>query len=217
MTPEARAISAAARKMLPEAAALAWRDPTLAYPLLGSEAALIERAIPRRRNEFSAGRDAARAALSQLGMPPTEIGAQNRVPIWPDGITGSITHSATHCLAAVVKTGDLDAIGVDLEPSRPAGADLGKDILTLQEQDIPEDMVLRSFAAKEALYKALSKRARRVMSFQEVTLVWAGGTAQATLLKPAGSWPEAAQFTVSTCNIAGHWLASCVIAKDADR
>src|SRR5690606_967724 len=49
------------------------------------EHAAISHAVPRRQREFAAGRTAARAAMSQLGWPPSAVpSAPDRSPIWPD-------------------------------------------------------------------------------------------------------------------------------------
>lgn len=86
--------------------------------LLASEEQEVAKAVTKRRLEFSAGRTLARAALAQLGHKAVVIPRGNdRAPVWPAGITGSITHTDTYCAAAVARTGDgIQAVGIDLEP-----------------------------------------------------------------------------------------------------
>ena len=62
--------------------------------LPADEAISMVRAVPRRRVEFATGRLCARRAMAALGHARVSIPrAQDRVPIWPDGIVGSITHT----------------------------------------------------------------------------------------------------------------------------
>lgn len=62
----------------------------------------IQRSVAKRQAEFLAGRLCARAALQQLQrldwVPP--IG-DDRAPIWPEHICGSITHSSGRAAAIV--------------------------------------------------------------------------------------------------------------------
>jgi 4'-phosphopantetheinyl transferase EntD len=61
--------------------------------LFCEEDALVVRACAKRREEFSAGRCAGRAALACLGVPPVAILQGRRgEPLWPSGFVGSITH-----------------------------------------------------------------------------------------------------------------------------
>lgn len=85
-------------------------------PLLPAEAASLGEVPPERHREFAAGRACARHALALLGVEgfPIVAGA-DRVPIWPPGFTGSITHCAGFAVAAVARTETFDAVGVDVE------------------------------------------------------------------------------------------------------
>lgn len=125
------------------------------------EQAAIVRAIPKRQHEFAAGRRAARQAMAELGLPPAEIAAgQDRAPIWPAGLTGSIAHCETHCIAVLSQT--HRSIGIDIEPGLPLDADLIPIVCTAQEllwlHDYPAHerglVAKRIFCAKEAVYKA---------------------------------------------------------------
>jgi 4'-phosphopantetheinyl transferase EntD len=91
-------------------------DPRIAVaeaPLRGQppdppadEALSIVNAVPRRRLEFATGRECARQAMAALGHAKVSIPrAQDRVPIWPDDLVGSII-SAGHIASAVVVTSE---------------------------------------------------------------------------------------------------------------
>lgn len=96
------------------------------------EAHQIARALPKRQREFAAGRIAAKRAMARLGFAASPLlSGHDRVPVWPDGIVGSISHTTHLCLAALAKRDDgFAAIGVDLE-----------DEIALPEADI--EMVCR--------------------------------------------------------------------------
>jgi 4'-phosphopantetheinyl transferase EntD len=91
-------------------------DPKIAVaeaPLRGElpdlpadEALSIVNAVPRRQLEFATGRECARRAMAALGHAKASIPrAQDRVPIWPDDLVGSII-SAGHIASAVVVTSE---------------------------------------------------------------------------------------------------------------
>jgi 4'-phosphopantetheinyl transferase EntD len=61
--------------------------------LFPEEITLVARATEKRRREFTAGRECARAALAGLGLAAVPILRGYRgAPQWPDGVVGSITH-----------------------------------------------------------------------------------------------------------------------------
>ena len=76
----------------------------------------VKAAIPRRRQEFLAGRCCAREALQKLGVAPASLPSNSdRTPSWPAGVVGSITHSTDHCAAAVARASQFASLGIDLE------------------------------------------------------------------------------------------------------
>src|SRR5208282_5779110 len=66
--------------------------------LLPEEAAYLGRSVPKRAQEFAAGRVCARRALAELGVVdfPLRVG-EDREPLWPEGTVGSITHTTGFC------------------------------------------------------------------------------------------------------------------------
>ena len=122
-------------------------------PVLPGEEAAVARARPLRRQEFAAGRTAARHALSILGHPPEPLPRRADGPVqWPDGVTGSLSHGGGHVLVAVGRTGaGLRALGVDVEPFVTMAADIAAEVCR-PDEDASEAM--RIFGAKEAAYKA---------------------------------------------------------------
>lgn len=204
----------ALREIAPPGAGCGWADPTADHGLMEGEA--LPGAIPARLREFSAGRAAARAALTELGLPPVVIPhGPDRAPVWPKGVIGSITHTATECLAVVLPADALKGIGIDLERQSGLGRDLWPAVLTPLEQGnigrIPEcrqaDLALVHFVAKEAAYKAIYPATRTILEFHDLTLGLASGAFRAELGRDV---PPIAKGSVITGKIRvanGHILA----------
>lgn len=149
-------------------------------PLMPQEARAVARAVQTRRDEFTAGRAAARLAMERLGLPPQAVpAAPDRSPVWPDGLTGSISHAGGLC-AAVLSRDPLHKLGLDIEDAAPLDADLWPLVLTPDELDrlaqAPSDrrgtIAKRIFGIKEAAYKAQFPLTGAVIGFQalDVTL-----------------------------------------------
>ncbi len=147
--------------------------------LFPDEAAAISRAIPARRDEFAAGRHAARTAMVALGRAAVSIPmAPDRAPEWPAGLTGSITHADGLALAAIAPLTHVRAIGLDLEKDAPLDGDLWQAILLDQErawlETLPEprraQYAMRIFSAKEAVYKAQYPVTGAFLEFTDITI-----------------------------------------------
>jgi 4'-phosphopantetheinyl transferase EntD len=109
--------------------------PANAPGLFPGEEAALRTAGPRRRAEFAAGRSCARAALATLGVAAGPIlpGPAGQ-PLWPAGVTGSITHCAGYQACAVARTTDVAAIGIDAEPDAALPAGLIETVATGPER-----------------------------------------------------------------------------------
>jgi 4'-phosphopantetheinyl transferase EntD len=154
-------------------------DPADAALLAGEEAA-VSRAVERRRREYATGRLCARAALARLGGPVVAIGRGSAgEPRWPSGLVGSITHCDGYRAAAVARSSDVAAIGVDAEPHLPLPDDVGPYVLVDEERAWVEgegglvpgvcwDRLL--FSAKESVYKAWYPGTQRWLDFGDVTV-----------------------------------------------
>ncbi|WP_411267302.1 4'-phosphopantetheinyl transferase family protein [Actinoplanes sp. KI2] len=141
---------------------------------------LVARAVSSRRREFVTGRRCARLALAELGHPPAPIRpGPGREPIWPAGVTGSITHCAGYRAAAVARTADLAGLGIDAEPNEPLPDGVEATVASPREGErlreaaagAPEvswDRLL--FSAKESIYKAWYPLTRRWLGFEEADL-----------------------------------------------
>lgn len=167
--------------ILPAAAAVAEAfDDAAPAELFAAERELVAGAVDKRRREFATGRACARRALSRLGMQAGPIGGGERgEPLWPAGVTGAITHCRGYRGAAVARSDDLAALGIDAEPHEPLPQGLLGDIARAEELGplvelaaaVPGthwDRLL--FSAKESVYKAWFPLARRWLGFEDALL-----------------------------------------------
>jgi len=132
-----------------------------------------------RQVSFVGGRLAARAAANQLGVMLGALLPDERgTPVWPSGVTGSISHKRKLAVALVSRDRG-HRLGVDLEEYEPARPTIAAKVLTPSElsaiADLPPDRqwistVLR-FTVKEAIYKALDPTVRRYIAFSEATVI----------------------------------------------
>lgn len=204
-------------------------DPLALHP---AERALIERAVSKRRHEFAAGRQLARALLRDAGMPAGALLADaDRVPVWPDGMFGCITHCNSLCAVAVAPIANVGGIGIDVEPAQPLPDELSNTILRPREQEqlslLPSSLRplggILVFSIKEAVYKALYPRQRHFLDFQEVELTWTGmdelageGAFEAEVLVPAAALPGFARIAGRYRVADGH-VASAVVLPPMGR
>ncbi|MFD5080401.1 4'-phosphopantetheinyl transferase superfamily protein [Streptomyces sp. NPDC058371] len=136
-------------------------DPA-ARPAGPGEAAAAAGMIPRRAQEFLAGRLAARRALRAVGLECGDIPRSGRLPVFPPGRSASITHNAGLAVAVARAPGRPGAPGCDLELRElPRGA--ARLVLREDEEErlhaagpaLARDRLLALFSAKEAAWKAL--------------------------------------------------------------
>ncbi|MFC9326838.1 4'-phosphopantetheinyl transferase [Kitasatospora sp. NPDC057015] len=140
------------------------RGDTVDGRLFPAEEAVVRRATARRRREFGTVRACARAALAGLGHPPVPILPGERgAPRWPAGTVGSMTHCRGYRGAAVARSTDLAALGIDASPDLPlpegvlefvaAAEEAGRVAALLAARpSVHWDRLL--FSAKESAYKA---------------------------------------------------------------
>jgi 4'-phosphopantetheinyl transferase EntD len=90
--------------------------------LFPAEAAIVARAVERRKDEFATIRRCARIALAELGVPPGPILPGVRgAPVWPAGIVGSMTHCVGYRAAAVARSASAGVAGLGFDASPEVG------------------------------------------------------------------------------------------------
>ncbi|AOR30802.1 4'-phosphopantetheinyl transferase [Streptomyces fodineus] len=155
-------------------------DPLWDAPLYPGEAAIVERAVDKRRREFAAVRGCARRAMEKLGVPAQSILSGERgAPRWPAGLIGSMTHCDGYCAAALTRAAELASLGIDAEPHGPLPEGVGPtvflpaeaerlDRLAGQRPAVHWDRIL--FSAKESVYKAWFPLTRTWLDFSEADI-----------------------------------------------
>lgn len=164
----------------PQVMSVARTDDVTVSDLFPEEEALVERAVLKRRLEFTTARHCARRALARIGLPPAPLLRDERgAPRWPDGTVGSMTHCDGFRAAAVARRGEIATLGIDAEPhgELPEGV---REVVTVNGEpallkrlagDHPEihwDRLL--FSAKESVYKAWYPVTKRWLDFTEAEL-----------------------------------------------
>ncbi len=142
----------------------------------------IQRSVAKRQAEFLAGRLCARAALQQLDhLDCIPAIGEDRAPVWPAHISGSITHSTGHAAAIVGHKAQWRGLGMDLENvlSLERAERLAAEILTADELQrmaaSPREqhalLVTLTFSAKESLFKALYPIVHKRFYFEHAEVV----------------------------------------------
>ena len=164
-----------------------------AGPLHPREEPAVARAVATRRAEFTTARSCAREALASLGAPAEAVPVgEERAPVWPAGVVGSITHTRGFRGAAVAWRSVVRSVGIDAEVhdalpdgvleavSSPGERDV-VERLSAERPDVWWDRLL--FSAKESVYKTWFPLTGRWLGFEDAELVPAqDGTFVARLL-----------------------------------
>ncbi|MFK4100729.1 4'-phosphopantetheinyl transferase [Streptomyces sp. NPDC019531] len=150
-------------------------------PVFPQEEALIAYAVEKRRREFTGARNCAREALAELSVPPTAILPGVRgAPVWPPGVVGSMTHCDGYRSAAVARTEDVRAIGIDAEPHAALPAGVRRKIVTGTAEaaqllwlagEFPTvhwDRLI--YSAKESTYKVWSVLTGKWLGFRDALI-----------------------------------------------
>lgn len=159
----------------------------------------------KRKAEHLAGRIAAAHALGAINERAIPGIGPSGEPLWPEGVSGSITHSGTQAMAVVVRHPDA-LIGIDCEailPDREA-REIQDGIIDVQEamcltrSGYPFALALTlAFSAKESLFKALFPKANTYMGFEWARVTeLTEKTITLALSHPVGEYPEGKRFTL---------------------
>jgi 4'-phosphopantetheinyl transferase EntD len=150
-----------------------------AYPLFDDESNLAESFGEQRKIDFATGRFCARKAMESLGVNPQALLiGNNREPLWPIGITGSISHSRKMCGAIAGKNQHFKSLGLDIEEVGRVQSSVWNSIFTDVEQIFlnqfesfeQQQNATLLFAMKEAFYKFQFPITRKYLGFKEVEL-----------------------------------------------
>jgi len=168
------------RDLLPAPVAVQelWGDAVV--PLFPEEAEQLNRAVDRRIREYVSARQCARRALQQIGAPIVAVPRGPRGnPIWPVGVVGSLTHCEGYRAAAVARSAEVIAVGIDAELEGPLPDGVQECITSPSERDHLADLGSRFpgiawdrllFSAKESLYKVWSPLTARWLGFEDASV-----------------------------------------------
>lgn len=144
----------------------------------------IARSVLKRQAEFFFGRACAMAALDRLGLYGIQVAVgERREPLWPAGVSGSITHCRTMAAALVLPARGRAGVGIDIEEVISEPAKLQALIATVvlppelayvgQLHGAWDSNVLLTliFSAKESFFKGAYLRVQRIFDFDAVELV----------------------------------------------
>jgi 4'-phosphopantetheinyl transferase EntD len=149
--------------------------------LLPEEQGAFATSVEKVRRQSGAARLVARQLMAQMGQPPLDIlKGPSGAPIWPDGLTGSLAHTAHIAVAALARRTDFSSIGVDVEPAEPLEPELLDLVATASEQQAIANDPLGGrllFTIKEAVYKAVNPLDGVFLEHHDVEVNLAAGTA----------------------------------------
>lgn len=132
---------------------------------------------PGRLREFECGRMYAKRALSLLGVDDVDLAVgPDRSPLWPTGVVGSLAHIGGiiegQIAAAVARTRDVYAIGIDFEHDDGLHPSLWTHFLTEREFErilsLPPQMRAIEAQVVWCAKEAVTKAARRPIEPSEL-------------------------------------------------
>jgi len=175
----------------------------------------IRRSSTKRQREFVAGRYCASRALECAGHEldgELSIG-EDRLPNWPSGWTGSISHCTTVTIAIAAQTSLHASLGVDVEEwmDTSVAKSVQSEIGLLSEialfRDLsPHHALTLLFSAKETLYKALYPLVREFFDFKAVQAI---NVTESTLtlrlcVNLGEQWPDGSDLVVTYASFPDH-------------
>ena len=182
------------------------------------ETAFVEESNPKRQSEFSTGRLLAKEALRHLGMSIQPILRDERRPVWPDFVIGSIAHTNHVSVGAVAHASSYQGLGVDLAVISAVDERVANRVFDERERNWiasqePMDWRTAMFSAKEAIYKATNPVSGEFIAFDDVSLT-IDELALSFTAKPVKDL--ASSHLIEGLQgyfhrIEGHWLTTCVI------
>nr|WP_249422232.1 4'-phosphopantetheinyl transferase superfamily protein [Marinomonas lutimaris] len=135
----------------------------------------------KRKETFLAGRLAVKHAQNCLSVSVVDVAkAEDGAPVWPNGYTGSISHTDNQAIAVLFRPSKIGIqyIGIDLEAfSNAEMLDVTDSIGSQREFEIlsiagvkKELLTLTLFSLKESVYKSLYPLVGEFFDFLDVEL-----------------------------------------------
>jgi len=148
------------------------------YPLLDDENSYGDSWGIQRKLDFSTGRYCAHNAMHKLGVKQQAILMSGRLPVWPDGLVGSISHSRNLCGAVAARSDCYHSVGLDIEDVSRFSPSLWNAICTDSElaelenkrPELKQNHAALLFAMKEAFYKFQFPLTSHYLGFKDVNI-----------------------------------------------
>jgi 4'-phosphopantetheinyl transferase EntD len=187
----------------PDVVVVAGSPEATSEELFPEEAVQVARAVPKRKMEYAAARGLARRALATLGFPPSPIvNDADRVPAFPAGVVGGITHTRGLCVVVAAPSSAYLGLGVDAEGATALDEKLFETILRPDELERMVRLDDRArgrfaklaFCIKECAYKAQYPISRTYFGFSGMSVEADAGRFVATLQIDAGPFSKGHRF-----------------------
>ncbi|MCG7584764.1 4'-phosphopantetheinyl transferase [Photobacterium sp. OFAV2-7] len=145
----------------------------------------LHRAVTKRQAEFIAGRYLAKRCLAALGGRETQVGiGQHRAPLWPEGMTGSISHSNNHAVC-IVQPLEIAEQGIGIDIEQRMSDSTANSVKSTIINDAEYNLIMNHyvsfaegltavFSAKESLFKALYPQVKAYFDFLDAEVVAMG-------------------------------------------
>lgn len=157
-----------------------------------AEQALVENAVERRKADFGDSRWCAHEAMRSLVADEPIMRGARGMPVFPDGISGSLTHTEGFRAALVGHSHRWRSLGIDAEPARNLPDGVLQAIANRHERRRLRNLSANHgvqcadtvlFSAKEATYKAWFPLTQRFLDFDQADIdLRADGTFTSYLL-----------------------------------
>lgn len=140
----------------------------------------MRRAVPKRKAEFVAGRSVALEALQSAGCDCVELPiGEHRAPVWPEGWTGSISHTDGLALATISSSSEVSFLGLDVEnliAETQVESLMPMFVSSKEREQMPatslsfQYFATLVFSAKESIFKAIYPYVRTYLEFSDSML-----------------------------------------------
>ena len=131
----------------------------------------LRSAVTSVRRASGAARVAARSVATQLGLALDAVPHNDqRAPVWPPGLVGSLAHDRDCAVAVLAPSKILAGVGVDVEPIQTLEPDLAELLGEPSEFDGFDETLAANalFSIKEAVYKAVHPLDGVFLDFKDV-------------------------------------------------
>ena len=189
------------------------------------EVEAISHAVERRRRSFLNGRATLRVAAAELGITLASVGrADDRAPVFPSGVAGSLSHTDGMVIGAAHGSDTPWRVGVDVERTDRDLSGVVDRVLMPDERaavergDAPMSEIA-VFSAKEALYKAQHQWSASWLGFEDVVARPDGRDIEFTPRTSVArdlpvTWPVRARTTIVAVE-SGHCVVTAVVVRPA--